>query len=111
MRLALVLLALAGCGDSLAVPVAISAGPVAIDTRTLTLTIGPFGVEHFLAIGEATKIDATHYYDPAAPESAILFERPTRAIGLTHDGWLVLDDTSRIRLTLADANGGVAAGS
>jgi len=63
------LVAMAACGDDglPPAPPTISAGPVTIDTRTMTLTLGssPALVQpQFLSIGTATTVEEAHYYDP-----------------------------------------------
>jgi hypothetical protein len=48
-------------------PPTLTAGPVTIDTQTLTLTIAgtqQLQRDHFLSIGTASPIVENHYYDP-----------------------------------------------
>ncbi|MDB4952974.1 MAG: uncharacterized protein JWO36_543 [Myxococcales bacterium] len=102
MLRALVVVVLAACGDNshIAVPATLSAGPVTIDTRTMTITVegqqrAPMSIEHFLGIATVSSVDDTHYYDPTAPGT---LETPTHAVSVDGD-WIMLDDGTRLRLT------------
>jgi alpha-D-xyloside xylohydrolase len=95
--LAVALAVVAACGDNAALPPTISSGPVSIDTATLTMTIAstpPMTIGPFLAVSDSESIDEHHYYDPLAPDSLKAIDH---AVGFG-DGWLGLDDGSKIRL-------------
>ena len=99
MKVALWVVLAAACGDNAlpAAPGELTAGPVAIDTTSLALTFGPLAIDHFLAIGTTPAPDPTHYYDARDPAAAT-FAEPQRAVGLQDDGWIVLDDGTKLRL-------------
>ncbi len=102
MRRLVALVALAGCGDNLlpTAPPTLSAGPVTIDTETLTLTFAgapPLVQEDFLAIRTAEVVIANTFYDPRDIKAA-RFTPLRRSLGF-EDGWLVLEGGTRIRLS------------
>ena len=99
----LAIVAAPACGDNLGgldpVPATLSAGPVTIDTATMTLTLGsqPALVQPgFLAIGTAREVVPTTYYDPRGHADVTLaaVDRPR---GMDGDA-LVLEGGTRIRL-------------
>jgi len=91
--------ALAACGDDgLSPPPAeISAGPVTIETGTLTLTIGSLSQDHFLAIGDTPSVNEHRYYDPRG-DDAVALTAVDGARGVDGDA-LVLADGTRLKLT------------
>lgn len=91
------LLLLAACGDNATTraPDTLTAGPVTIDTRTMTISVGDASVDRFVQIGVTDEIDETHYYDPRG-DAAVEMIAP-RASG-ADDDWVVLDGGARFRL-------------
>ncbi len=92
----------AACGDDglSPAPPLLTAGPVSIDTRTLTLTLGssPALVQpQFLSIGTAREVEEAHYYDPRG-DGLVILTPIARAAGMEGD-WVVLDGGTRIQLT------------
>jgi alpha-glucosidase (family GH31 glycosyl hydrolase) len=89
----------AACGNSAeSPPDSISAGPVSIDTATLTITVTantPMVLDHFIQVGDVDSIDENHYYDPTA--GGVDLEPPDHATAVDGD-WVVLDDGTEIRL-------------
>lgn len=101
-------LLLAACGDNLdgpatSLPPTLSAGPVTIDTATMTLTLGasPALAAQFLAIGTAANVDEAHYYDPRG-DDAVTLTPVTSATAIDGD-WLVAEGGARLRLAPCDA--------
>ncbi len=92
-----------GCGDDLVPPppAELRAGPVTLDTQTMTLTLGAspaLVMPAFLAIGEvADAIDEARYYDPRGAADVSLV-RPARAVSIDGD-WLVLEGGARLQLS------------
>lgn len=100
----------AGCGDNTTLspaPDIVVAGPVAIDTRTLTLTVGDLAIDQFLSLGVVDEIDETHYYDPRG-DRAVSTITPERALGADGDT-IVLDGGVRFRLAPCEALASCAA--
>jgi alpha-D-xyloside xylohydrolase len=92
-------LALGACGgaDELApAPAELRAGPVAIETASMRLTVGDLAIERFLSVGVAARVDETHYYDPRGDAAAALVEIP-RARGIDGE-WIALEGGARLRL-------------
>ena len=92
----------AACGDDglAPAPPLLTAGPVTIDTQTMTLTLasGPALVQpQFLSIGTATTVEEAHYYDPRG-DDLVTLAPIAKARGLDGD-WVVLDGGTRIQLT------------
>lgn len=90
------------CGDDglSAPPPTLTAGPVTLDTSTLTLTLGStpaLAQDHFLSIGTTPAIDETHYYDPRG-DDAVTMTAIARATGQDGD-WLMLDGGTRLQLS------------
>lgn len=93
---------LGACGDDglSAPPPTVTAGPVTLDTSTLTLTLGStpaLSQDHFLSIGTTPSIDETHYYDPRG-DDAVTMTPVAKATGQDGD-WLVLDGGTRLQLS------------
>jgi len=92
----------AACGDDglAPAPPLLTAGPVTIDTQTMTLTLasGPALVQpQFLSIGTTTTVEEAHYYDPRG-DDLVTLAPIAKARGLDGD-WVVLDGGTRIQLT------------
>lgn len=106
--LAAVVVVLGACGDDglARPPDTLTAGPVTLETETLTLTLAgaPALVQdHFLSIGTAASIDPGHYYDPRGDDLVDL-QVVEKAVGSDGD-WLVLSGGTRLALsTCAVAN-------
>lgn len=95
-------LVLGGCGDDglARPPEMLAAGPVTIETGTLTLSLEgePALVQdHFLSIGTTSTIDPSHYYDPRG-DDLVTMTPVERAIGIDGD-WLVLAGGARLQLS------------
>ena len=105
-RSCLLLLIAAACGgdDAPPPPAEVHQGPVTITTDPLTVTVAaphgaPMTQAGFLAIATVPEPDPLHYYDPrGAAADALTWTRPTRALRVDADGWLVLDGGARLRL-------------
>ncbi|MEO8704985.1 MAG: glycoside hydrolase family 31 protein [Kofleriaceae bacterium] len=90
------------CGnDSEPPPDTLTAGPVTIDTRTLTLTIGDLTIDHFVAVGdvgEPIDIDDARYYDPRGGDAAVELVTLERGVASVGDS-VILDGGTKLRLT------------
>lgn len=89
------------CGDNRLPPApqVLEAGPVTIDTKTMTLALAgmpALEMERFLAIGTTDEVDAAHYYDPRG-DDLVTLTPVARASGLV-DGWVVLEGGARMQL-------------
>ena len=99
---AVAVLVLAACGDDglSPAPPTLTAGPVTLDTATLTLSLAgspALTQDHFLSIGTTDTIDVSHYYDPRG-DAAVDMKVVDKATGLDGD-WLVLTGGTRLRFT------------
>ncbi len=99
-------LLLVACGDDRlpAAPEVIQAGPVSIDTRTMTLTLAgspALEMAQFLSIGTADEVEEAHYYDPRG-DDLVTLAPITKASGLD-DGWVILDGGARMKLEACPA--------
>ena len=78
----------------------LSAGPVTLDTATLTLSLAgapALTQDHFLSIGTTDSVDPSHYYDPRG-DDLVEMTRIEKATGLDGE-WLVLAGGTRLQLT------------
>ena len=82
-------------------------GPVTIDTRTMTLTIGTLSIEQFVSIGTSSSVDETQYYDPRGDERVTL--AAPRVLGADGDS-VVLEGGTRLRLVPCAIAGSGATG-
>jgi len=94
--------ALTACGDDgpTPPPAILTAGPVTIDTQTMTLTLAgaPELVQRqFLSIGTATEVEEAHYYDPRGDDLATL--KPVARATAREGDWIVLEGGTRIQLS------------
>ncbi len=100
-KLAVAVLVLAACDDPRGrPPPTLTAGPVTLDTDTLTLAVSgaPALVQdHFLSIGTTGSIDPSHYYDPRGDDLVDMTAVET-ATELDGD-WLVLAGGTRLKLS------------
>jgi alpha-glucosidase (family GH31 glycosyl hydrolase) len=89
----------AACGDNTLPPApdVLVAGPVTIDTRTLTLTIGSLSIERFVSVGVTDRIIETHYYDPRGGDPAVGQVTPARVLGAEGNG-VILEGGTRLVL-------------
>jgi len=94
------------CGDNTTLPPPdeLAVGPVTIDTRTMTLTIGSLSIERFLAIGEVESpdaVDEAHYYDPRGGDPDVELVTIDHARTVSGDS-IVLDGGTKLRLSPCD---------
>lgn len=93
--------ALVGCGDNRlpAAPDVLEAGPVRIDTQTMTLSVAgspALEMAQFLAIGTTDELEPAHYYDPRG-DDLVTLEPIAKARGLDGE-WVVLEGGARMKL-------------
>lgn len=88
-------------------PPSITAGSVTITTDPIAITVDGTALTGTIAIGRVEHFDPAHYYDPRDLDQAT-WHSPARAVDVTDDGWLVLDDGCKLRV-VADAVAGSAA--
>jgi len=115
--LLLALAATAACGSGSTPPAQLSAGPVTITTDPLAIHVDaptPLDQPAFIEIGTVAARDDNRYYDPRDTDAAVTWHAPARAVRADGDGWLVLDDGTRLRLgdgPIGDATVEVDAGA
>jgi alpha-D-xyloside xylohydrolase len=93
-----------GCGDDRlpSAPEVLEAGPVHIDTKTMTLSLAgtpALEMAQFLSIGTVDDgdVDPSHYYDPRGDELVTLVP-VAKAQGLDGE-WVVLEGGARMKLS------------
>ena len=99
MRRLLALLVACGGGSSLPpAPPSVSAGPVTIDTTSMTLSVAGLSITSFVSVGTVASIDPTHYYDATADAGdGATFDTPA-VKGVDGSGAIVLDDGATFTL-------------
>lgn len=101
MRWLAACLVFVACGDNglPSAPDVLEAGPVRIDTTTMTLSLAgtpALEMAQFLSIGTVDEVDVAHYYDPRG-DDLVTLAPVTKARGLDGE-WVVLEGGARMKL-------------